>query len=104
MRYARVVPGHGVLVRVGRVVLGGDVVAEEDFRQGLVPVCVPTGYVDGDRVLVADVLREDRPGLTIEDDHPGGPAQAREEIVLTSLVVVEAADHSGSGEREVGLR
>ena len=48
--------GIAVLVRVGRVVLLGDVVAEERLGERLEAVRVAARDVDGDRVLVADVL------------------------------------------------
>ena len=83
-----------MLVRVGRVVLLGHVVAEEAVGERLEAVRVVAGDVDGDRVVVADVLGERLAGLAVEDDDARHPLQAREEVVLAALVVVEAADHA----------
>ena len=87
-------PAHTLLVGVGRVVLLGHVVTEEEIRERLEAVGAPTGNVDPHGVVVADVLAERLAGLTVEDDHAGHPLQAREEIVLAPLVVVQAAQRS----------
>ena len=92
-----------MLVRLGRVVLLGHVVAEEQIGQSLEAVGVPTGNPDRHRVVVADVDREGLAGLAIEHDHTSDPVERCEEIVLAPLVVVEAADHSLAREGDVGL-
>ena len=93
-----------MLVRIGRVVLLGDVVAEEEIGERLEAVRVVARDVDGDRVVVADVLGERLAGLAVEDDDARHALQADEEVVLAALVVVEAADHAAAREGDVRLR
>src|SRR3989440_7977329 len=100
---ALVAPAEAVLVRVGRVVLGRDVVAEEEIGERLEAVRVLPGDVERDRVLVADVEAERLAGPAVEDDHPGHALKAGEEIVLAALVVVQPPDHALARERDVGL-
>src|SRR5205814_4649338 len=50
--------------------------------------------VDRDGVVVADVLRERLSGLAVERHDAHHPLEADEEIVLSALVVMEAADHA----------
>ena len=83
-----------MLVRVGRVVLLGHVVTEEEIGQGLKAVGVMPRDIDRDQVFVTDVLREGLAGLAIEYHHAGGPLQAGEEVVLAPFVIVQAADHA----------
>ena len=78
-------------------------VAEEDVRERLEAVRVTAGHVDGDGVLVADVLGERLAGRTVEDHHAGRPAHADEQIVLAPLVVVQAPHDARAREREVRL-
>ncbi len=92
-----------MLVRVGRVVFLGHVVTEEEIRQGFEAVGVMPRDVDRDQVVVADVLREGLAGLAIEHHNAGGPLQAREEVVLAALVIVQTANHALAREREVRL-
>src|SRR5207244_7406641 len=61
------------------------------------------GNVDGDRIVVADVLGERLAALEVEDDDPSRALDADEEVVLAPLVVVETADHALSRERDVRL-
>src|SRR6476619_5387426 len=103
MMNARVVPPDLVLVRVGWVVLLGHVVDEEQVGERLEAVRVAAGDVQRNGVLVADVLRERLARLAVEDDDAGHALEAAEEIVLATLVVVEAADHAGTREGEVRL-
>ena len=92
-----------MLVGLRRVVLDRDVVAEEDVRERFEAVRVVPGDVDGDGILLADVLRERVAARAVEHHDPGGPAEAREEVVLPALVVVEAAEHARARERDVRL-
>lgn len=92
-----------MLVRIGGVVLLGDVVTEHEVGESLEAVGVPAGDVDGDVVVLADVHREDLAALPVEDDGARGAAEAGEEIVLPSLVVVEPPDHPSPRERDVRL-
>ena len=100
---ARIVPGNAVLVGIGRVVLLGHVVAEQDVRQRLEAVRVDAGDVDRGRVVVADVLGERLAGRPVEDDDAGRSLEADEEVVLAALVVVQAADHAPAREAQVRL-
>jgi hypothetical protein len=79
------------------------VVAEEHIRQSLEAVGVPPRNPDRHRVVVADVDREGLAALAIEHDDAGDALQAGEEVVLASLVIVEAADDPLPRERDVGL-
>ena len=100
---AGVVPGDAVLVGIGGVVLLRHVVQEEAVRQGLVAVRVRSRDVERDRVVVADVLGERLARVAVEHDDAHHAADAREEVVLPTLVVVERADHALAREREVRL-
>src|SRR5581483_7845924 len=100
---ARVVPRNAVLVRIRRVVLGGDEVGEERVRQRLVAVRVAAGDVDCDGIVVADVLDVHVAALPVEDDDADGSLQTDEEVVLAALVVVQTADHALPRPREVHL-
>src|SRR5207244_3888175 len=71
--------------------------------KSFVAVRVASGDVDGDRILVADVLGERLAALAIEHDDPHHPLQADEEVVLAALVIVEAADHALARPREIRL-
>ena len=93
-----------MLVRIGGVVLLGDVVAEEDIGQRLEAMGVVAGDVDRHRVLVADVLAEGLTRLAIEDDDAGGALEAGKKVVLPAHVVVKATDHALAREREVRLQ
>ena len=92
-----------MLVRVGRVVLLGDEVAEEAVGERLVAVRVAARDVDRDRVVVADVLGERLARLAVEHDDAHHALQADEEVVLAALVVVQPADHALARAREVRL-
>jgi hypothetical protein len=98
-----IVPGDAMLVRVTRVVLLGHVVAEQDVRERFVAVREAAGNVDGNRVLVADVVGERLIRREIEHDDAGHPAEAGEEVVLAALVVVQGADYALPREDDVGL-
>jgi hypothetical protein len=86
-----------------RVVLLGDVVTEEDVGERLEPVGVVAGHVDGHGIVVADVAGPRLAALAVEHDDARRSAQAREEVVLVALVVVEAADDALPRERDVRL-
>ena len=92
-----------MLVRIVGVVLLGHVVAEQEIGERLEAVCVAAGNVERDRVLVADVLAERLTRVAVEDDDPGRPLQAGEEVVLAAEVVVEPANHARPRERDVRL-
>ncbi len=92
-----------MLVRVVRVVLLRHVVREEHVGQRLEPVRVASRDVERDGIVVADVLGERLAAVAVEDDDTGLAGDAVEEIVLAALVVVEAADHALSRERDVRL-
>ena len=95
---------HAIVpVRVGWVVLLGHVITEEEIGERLEAVRVVAGDVDGDRILVADVLGERLAALAIEHDHASHPLQAGEEVVLPALVEVQPANHTLTGERDVRL-
>jgi hypothetical protein len=98
-----VVPRDPVLVRLRGVVLLRRVVDEEDVRQRLEPVRVLPRHVDGERVVVADVDADRLTALAVEDDDAGRPPEADEEVVLATVVVVEATDHTLARERHVRL-
>ena len=70
-RDPRIGPAETLLVRIGRVVLLRHVIAEQEIGQRLEAVGVPAGDVDGDRVLVADVLRVDVPACRGRARRPG---------------------------------
>src|SRR5207248_8864730 len=70
----------------------GDVVEEEAVRQSLVAVGVPARDEDRHGVVVSDVDRERLAAVPIQNNHPDHPVQAREEVALTTLVVVQPAD------------
>jgi len=84
-----------MLVGVARVVLDGDVVAEEDVGQRLEAMRVDPGDVDRDRVLLADVLVEGLTRRAVEHDDASRAAEARKEVVLAPLVVGQPADDAG---------
>src|SRR4051812_25628275 len=92
-----------LLVRRRGVVFLGDEVAEQAVGQGLETVRAATGDVDGDRVVVPDVLGERLPALAVEHDDAHRPREADEQIVLPLLVEVQAADDTGAGPREIRL-
>src|SRR5262245_39127643 len=92
-----------MLIRIRRVVLLGDVVAEDEIGERLEAVRVAAGDVEGNRVLVPDVLGERLPGLAVEHDDASSAAQTAEEVGLAALVVVEAADHARAREGDVRL-
>src|SRR5919198_3652392 len=100
----RIVPGQLVLVRIFCVVLLSHVIAEQNIGQRLEAVRVTAGDVEGDGVLVTDVLAERLSRLTVEHDDAGGSLQAGEKGVLTALVVMESADHAATGEGHVRLQ
>ena len=83
-----------MLVWIGRVVLLGHVVTEEEIGQRLEAMGVMPRDVDRHQIVVADVFREGLAGLAIEHHHAGSPLQAGEEIVLAPFVIVQAADHA----------
>ena len=83
-----------MLVRVGRVVLLGHVVTEEEIGQGLEAVGVMPRDVDRDQVVVADVLRESVAALAIEHDDSSHALEAGEEVVLAPFVIVQTPDHA----------
>ena len=68
MTDALVVPRDAVLVRVRRVVFLGDEIREQAVGERLVAVRVDARDVDGDRIVVSDVLAERLPRLAIECD------------------------------------
>jgi hypothetical protein len=70
------------------------VVTEEEIGERLEAVGAPAGNVDGDRVVVADVLAERLAGLEVEHDDASRPLEAREDIVLAALVVVQATQRA----------
>ncbi len=92
-----------MLVRVGGVVLLGHVVEEEEVGEGLEPVRERAADVDRDRVSLADVLGEGLAACPVEHDDARRALEAGEEVVLPSLVVVQAADHPFPGKGEVRL-
>ena len=100
---ARIGPAESLLVGVRRVVLLGHVVTEEEIGERLEAVSVASWDVDRHRILVADVLGERLAGLPVEHDDACHPLQADEEIVLATLVVVEAPNHALARERDVRL-
>src|SRR5262249_38287918 len=55
------------------------------------------------RVVVPDVDRERLAAVAIEHDHANHAAQAREEVALAALVVVQPADHALPRPDEVRL-
>ena len=83
-----------MLVGVGRVVLLGDVVEHQDVGERLEAVCEISRDVHGGEVAVADVLAERLAGLAVERDDARTSLQANEQVVLATLVVVEASDRS----------
>ena len=87
--------------RPGRI--ARDVVTEEQVGERLEAVRVDAGDVDRDRVLVADVLSERLAGRAVEDDDARRSLEAREQVVLAALVVVQAADRPLARERDVRL-
>src|SRR5438874_3242784 len=103
MADALVVPGDAVLVRPSGVVLLRDEIGEERVDERLVAVRVDARHVDGDGVVVADVLRERLSGAAVEDDDPHGAGEAGEDVVLPALVEVQTADHAPARVREVRL-
>ena len=92
-----------MLVGVARVVFLGNEVHEQAVGQRFVSMRIRAGDVERDRVVVTDVLREHLAAVAIENDHAHHPRQTHEEIVLTALVVVQAADHAALRPGEVGL-
>ena len=56
---------------------------------GLEAVSVTARDIDGDGIVVTDVLRERLSALAVEDDDAGRALQARKQVVLASLVIVE---------------
>src|SRR5262249_24599507 len=99
----RVVPGNALLVWIGRVVLLRYLVAEEEIREGLEAVGMPAGDVEGDGIVVADVLGVGLACRAVEDNDARHSQQAGEEIVLAALVVVQASDDALPRERHVRL-
>ena len=92
-----------MLVGIGRVVLLGDVVTEDQIGQRLEAVGVAAGNVDRDGIVVADVLAEDFPAHAVEHNHPRRPVETDEEVVLAALVEVQAPNRPGPREGHVGL-
>ena len=70
-------PGDAVLVRIRRVVLLRHVVDEQQIGERLEAVRVAAGDVEGDRVLVADVLGVGLTALAIEHDDARRPVADR---------------------------
>ena len=66
-------------------------------------MCVPAGDPDRDGILVADVLGEGLAAAAVEHDDAGHSAQAREQVVLPALVVMEPSDHALPREGDVRL-
>ena len=85
-----------MLVGIGRVVLLGDVVAEDETGQSLEAVRMTARDVQRDRVVVPDVLGEDLARRAVEDDDASRATKACEEVVLPALVVVQPADNTGA--------
>jgi hypothetical protein len=92
-----------VLVRISWIVLGRDVVTENDVGKGLEAVSVTSRNIDGNWVGFSYVRTEDFAGRAVEDDDAGGADQTGEEVVLSAIVIVEAADHPFARERDVRL-
>src|SRR5262249_5631656 len=61
------------------------------------------GDPDGDRIVVADVDGHRLTALAVENNDTRRPGQAREEVGLTALVVVEPADDARAREGDVRL-
>ena len=101
--HARIVPGDSLLVGIGRVVLLGHVIDEQQIGQRLEAVGVASRDVQRHGVVVADVLGERRAGEAVEHDDAGRPLQAGEEVVLATLVEVKAPDDALTRERNIGL-
>ena len=92
-----------VLVGIGDVVLLADVVKHQHVRQGFEAVREVAGHVDRREVVVADVLAERLARLAVERDDARTSLQADEEIVLSALVEVQAADRALTREGDVRL-
>ena len=67
------------------------------------PVSVAARNVERHGVVIADVLGESYPGLPVEHDDTRRSLEAREEVVLAALVVVEATDHTPARKRDIRL-
>jgi hypothetical protein len=92
-----------MLVRIGRIVLGRNVVAEDDVCERLEAVGVMTRHVDGDRVVLTDVGAENLTARAVEHDDASGAEEASEEVVLAALVVMEATNHALTREGDIRL-
>src|SRR5213082_3468474 len=103
MADALVVPGDPVLVGLGAVVFLGHEIREQTVGERLVSVRVNPRDVDGDGILVADVLGERLAGCAVEHDDAHHAAEAHEDVVLPALVVVQPTDDALARIREVRL-
>ena len=103
MPYAGIIPGHIVLIWLGRVIFIGDVVAEDDIRERLEPMCMAARNIDSEGVLFPDVLAEDVTGLAVQDDDARHAGETSEEIILASLVVMETTNYATPRRRDVRL-
>ena len=86
-----------------RVVLLGDVIEEQAVGERLEPVGMVARDENRRRIVVADVCREGLAALPFEHDDPHHALEARKQVGLAALVVVEAADHALARERQVRL-
>ena len=92
-----------MLVGIRRVVFLGDEIREQAVGERLVAVRMDARDVDGDRVVVSDVLAERLPRLAIEHDDAHHPLEADEEVVLAALVEMQPADHAAARAGQVRL-
>ena len=92
-----------MLVGPRGVVLLRDEIREQGVGQRLVTVGVDARHVDGDPVVVPDILRERLARHPVEDDDAHHSGEADEEVVLSALVVMEAAQDALARVREIHL-
>ncbi len=78
-------------------------VTEEDVGERLVAVREPARDPDRDRIVVADVDAHRLAAVAVEDDDTRRSGEAREEVGLAALVIVEPANYAGPREGDVGL-
>ena len=78
-------------------------IEHEDIGERLEPVCVVTRNVQSHLIRIADVQRKCVIASPVEHDHARSTAQAHEKVVLFPFVVVEPANNTLAGEREVCL-
>src|SRR4051794_21116263 len=103
MDYTWIVPRQLVLVRVGRVVLLGDVVEHQHVGERLEAVREVARHVHGSEVAVADVLAESLPRVAVEGDDARPSLQADEQVVPAPLMVMQASNRSLPREGDVRL-